>query len=85
MIYVDNMQIPFGRMKMCHMWTDGELDGLHIFAQKLGLKHKWFQPDNRLPHYDISLSKRAKAIKMGAVDASWKDTANEMKRRKKCH
>ena len=39
-----------------HLVSDNSLDELHEFAQKIGLKRKWFQ-DKRLPHYDIT-SKR---------------------------
>ncbi len=41
---------------------------LHAFAQKIGLKHEWFQGDHRIPHYDI-LSKEIlhRAIANGAI------------------
>lgn len=65
---------PFGRMVMCHMVADtgGELDAM---ADKIGVDRKWKQhdPDKKpgtigaLDHYDIAKSKRALAIKHGAV------------------
>jgi len=70
MIYVDNILYKFGRMKMCHMWTDENIDELHWFALKIGLRRDWFQDDKRLPHYDVCKSKRRLAIKSGAVEAT---------------
>lgn len=32
---------------VCHMWTDGDLEELHEFAESLGLKRAWFQPCDR--------------------------------------
>ena len=68
MVYVDNVFIKFGRMKMCHMIADTE-EELHEMAAKLGLKRSWFQ-DKSIPHYDVSKGKRAKAIKLGAIEVS---------------
>lgn len=61
-VYVDDMKALFGRLIMCHMvaHTDEEL---HVMADKIGVDRKWFQGD----HYDIALSKRAIALKNGAV------------------
>jgi len=64
MIYVDNAFIKFGSMTMCHMFGD-TIEELHAFAEKLGIKRIWFQPKS-WPHYDVSLSKRAMAITLGA-------------------
>ena len=30
----------------CHMATDGELEELHAFAARLGLRRAWFQRDH---------------------------------------
>lgn len=50
----------------CHLFTDGPVMKLHKFADRLYLKADWFQDDPRLPHYDLSASKRRKAIRLGA-------------------
>ena len=67
-VYVDDAEIKYGRMIMSHMLADtpGEL---HSMADEIGIQRKWYQgPDKAsTPHYDISLSKRALAIKAGAV------------------
>ena len=48
---------------------DGDLDALHDFARKIGMKREWFQDKNvRAPHYDLMTPrKRALAIRAGAV------------------
>ena len=68
-VYVDNMRAPYGRMIMCHMTAD-TLEELHAMADTIGIKRRWFQqpPKASHPHYDISLGKRALAIKNGAKE-----------------
>lgn len=51
----------------CHLTTDGELEELHAFAARLGLKRAWFQNHRVMPHYDLTASKREQAIALGAV------------------
>lgn len=69
-VYVDDYRGSFSRghraMVMCHMLADS-LDELHAFAARLGLKREWFQPRSA-PHYDLSLTKRAEALQLGAVN-----------------
>lgn len=67
-VYVDDMRRRFGRMIMCHMWADSDQE-LHAFARRLGLQRSWHQapPAARWSHYDISLTKKAEALAMGAV------------------
>lgn len=65
-VYVDGMRAAYGRMKMCHMVADTPAE-LHAMAAKLGVR-RWFQNDASTPHYDICLSKRAEAVKLGAVE-----------------
>lgn len=43
-----------------------DIDELHEFAKRLGLKRNWFQLKT-VPHYDLVRSKRDLAIKLGAV------------------
>lgn len=56
----------------CHMITDGNLEELHKFAQSIGLKREWFQR-NAVPHYDLTPSKRALAVRKGAVEKGSKE------------
>lgn len=56
----------------CHMWADS-LEELHEMADKVGMKRAWFQNKESLPHYDLVPSRRARAIKHGAIEASLRD------------
>ena len=73
MVYVDSMHAPFGRMTMCHMVADS-LAELHTMADAIGIARRWFQDKPSMPHYDICLSKRALAVKKGAIEIGWRDT-----------
>lgn len=44
-----------------------DLDELHAFAARIGMKRAWFQPHPRHPHYDLTESRRKMAIEKGAV------------------
>lgn len=69
-VYVDPAVWPFGRMMMCHMLAD-TVPELHEMARKLGLRRSWFQNrPGKTPHYDVCKSKRAEAIRLGAVEVS---------------
>ncbi len=76
MIYVDELfeMVPrtaqarkFGN-RWCHLTCEGDLEELHQFAAKLGMRRSWFQPHATLPHYDLTPSKRALAVKLGAKE-----------------
>lgn len=91
-VYVDHARIHFRGMLMCHMFADSR-DELETMARRLGLKKNWYQKGSTLEHYDVSLSKRALAIKKGAiaVDVEWvrarirADTDRILNREKKPH
>ena len=70
-VYVDDVFIPYGRMKMCHMIADTE-EELHAMADKIGLKRAWFQEGKR-PHYDVGKGKRTEAISHGAIRVTIKE------------
>jgi hypothetical protein len=76
-------------------WTGGghlqadDVDELHAFAARLGLKRAWFQSRPGRPemdHYDCTRSKRELALKLGAVDedatTSTRRTLARLERRK---
>lgn len=68
-VYVDNMQAKYKGMKMSHMMAD-TLEELHEMADKIGMKREWFQDKKRNPHYDVSMAKRALAVKFGAREVT---------------
>lgn len=74
-VYVDDMRAPLGRMRMCHMIADSS-DELHAMAGKIGVARRWIQhegtPDE---HYDICLSMRARAVRLGAVEVTRRELA----------
>ena len=57
-----------------HLISDTSEDELHAFAQKMGLKRRWFQNKPDHPHYDLT-TKRAqeRAIAAGAKLVTGKD------------
>ena len=76
-VYVDDMAASFGNMIMCHMWADSDAE-LLAMADKIGVQRKWIQGHPTLSfgkhrnaswvHFDIAKSKRALAIKNGAIE-----------------
>lgn len=79
-VYVDDVFIPYGRMKMCHMIADTE-DELHDMAARIGMKRKWFQGGDR-PHYDVSMSRRKLAVEQGAVEITIKELVHRLRESK---
>lgn len=74
-VYVDNAQIPYRRMFMCHMIADTTKE-LLAMADKIGVKRKWIQyPGTNKEHFDICLCMRAKALKLGAKEVTSKEIA----------
>lgn len=72
MVYVDDSRIYFRNFILCRMYAD-RAEELHAMAAKLNLKRSWYHHGEKLGHYDVSLSKRAEAISLGAilVDNEW--------------
>lgn len=67
-VYVDDMRASFGRMVMCHMLAD-TTEELLAMADRIGVQRKWLQCQGTpKEHFDIALSKRALAVKAGAVE-----------------
>ncbi len=84
-VYVDNYYEltgrNFGRMKMCRMIADSTKELLKM-VDAIGVKRKWIQhPGTCNEHFDICLSKRAKAVKMGAIEVSAREYVKEIERR----
>lgn len=59
-------------VKWSHLFADN-IEELHEFASKLGLRREWFQDKESFPHYDIVGSKRRLAIELGAQEINLKE------------
>ena len=66
--YVDAPIWNWAGLKWCHLLAD-DIDELHRFADRLGIKRTSFQCPPRVttPHYDLTGFERARAIALGAV------------------
>ena len=81
MIYVDDFRVPARVGRLSARWSHltvepgGDLDELHAFAARIGLRRSWFQgpPKHRHPHYDVTDSKRDQAIAAGATAITWRE------------
>lgn len=82
-VYVDDMRAKYGRMIMCHMLADTD-DELHAMAARIGVARRWWQSPEATSgsHYDISLSCRAKALAVGAVEITWRQAGMMNMRRR---
>lgn len=70
-VYVDDMRLParVGRLeaRWSHLLADTD-EELHAFAASIGLRRSWAQyPGTWKSHYDVTDSKRAEAIRAGAL------------------
>lgn len=83
-VYVDDARLAFGRMKMCHMLADTD-EELHAMADAIGVQRRWWQNPETMrvsgSHYDIALSKRAAAIKLGAIEVTDRQASSMNRRR----
>lgn len=75
MVYIDSMNAPYGRMKMCHMMAD-TTEELVEMAANIGVSKKWLQNAGEArEHFDICLSKKKMALSLGAEECSWRKIA----------
>lgn len=81
-VYVDDMRAKLGRMVMCHMIADST-EELLAMADTIGVSRRWLQHAGTYQeHFDISLSKRALALRAGAVEIGLYDLAHILVNRK---
>lgn len=79
-VYVDDMRAKVGRYVFCHMIADSDAE-LHAMADTIGVNRKWYQKPPRSSHYDIVLTKRALAVKAGAIEITWRQAGCMNRRR----
>lgn len=72
-VFVDDMRAKFGQMIMCHMGAD-TTEELLAMADTIGVQRKWLQHAGTWrEHFDIALSKRALAVKAGAIEVTQRE------------
>ena len=60
-------------------------DELHALAARLGMQRRWFQWNERRPyqaHYDVPERLRPDAIRLGAVQITWRQVGRMMRERR---
>lgn len=83
MVYVDNMNASYGRMRMCHMVADTRTE-LLAMADKIGVRRKWLQKKGTSrEHFDICQSKKKLALESGAKEVSMVELARILIRKRK--
>ena len=80
-ILYPNARPPFDKGS-CHMSTDGDIEELHAFAARIGMRRSWFQDHPSMPHYDLTPKRREAAIRAGATFVSWRQLAQERRAKK---
>ena len=76
-VYVDDMSADYRGMKMCHMSADST-EELLAMADRIGVQRRWIQSAGTWKeHFDICLSKRAKAVKAGAVEVTMRQLVTQ--------
>ena len=81
-VYVDDMEAGFGRMVMCHMIADSTEELLEM-ADKIGVARRWLQKAGTYrEHFDVCLSKRKKAVELGAVEITWRQLGAMISKRR---
>lgn len=82
MVYVDESKHKFGRMVMCHMIADST-DELLEMADTIGVARKWIQAAGTYrEHFDICKSKRALAVRAGAIELSGRELGKKLRTRR---
>jgi hypothetical protein len=68
MVYVDNLNKSYQRMKLCHMMADttAELEAMAETLRHHGYRGRIQHPGTAQEHYDINLHYKAMAVRMGA-------------------
>ena len=85
MVYIDDFNAPYRRMKMCHMLADTTEELLQM-VDKIGVQRKWIQDaGTQYEHFDICLSYKEKAISFGAIEVGFRQLSKMRSERKHCN
>ena len=81
-VYVDEAIHRFGRMLMCHMIADSNAELIEM-ADTIGVARRWIQHAGTYrEHFDICKSKRAMAVRAGAVEVTSPELVRIMRAKK---
>ena len=81
-VYVDNIRIPFRRMKMSHLMAD-TTEELLAMADAIKLDRRHIQhPGTPTEHFDVSVAYRLAAIRNGAQPVQATDLARLVRDRR---
>ena len=70
-------------MKMCHMIAD-TTEELLVMADRIGVARKWIQKaGTHHEHFDVCLTKRGRAVELGAVEITMKDLGRRLVERRR--
>ncbi len=71
-VYVDRSKWKLGSRTMCHMLADTEAE-LHAMAARIEPRNR-YQRNASTPHYDVDMSERALAVRLGAIEIDRRKT-----------
>lgn len=78
-VYVDDYGERYGHMIMCHMIADTH-EELLAMADRIGVARRWLQDEGTArEHFDVCRTKRAAAIRAGAVRIDVKALVKRMR------
>lgn len=81
-VYVDNMNAPYGHMKMSHMIADTTEELLEM-VDRIGVSRTWIQkPGTYREHFDICQSKKKLAISYGAKEVTTREIGLKIRERR---
>ncbi|MDP9401613.1 MAG: DUF4031 domain-containing protein [Actinomycetota bacterium] len=83
-VYVDEPLWEWRGRRWCHLVADAP-EELHALAADLGLRRAWFQSRPGRPwkdHYDLPQEERERAIALGAVPLSFRETGALLARKR---
>lgn len=67
-VYVDQLrEWGWSKGASCHLLADTP-EELHAFAGKIGMQRRWFQRLASTPHYDLTATRRKRAVLAGAIE-----------------
>lgn len=64
--------------RSCHLVADSKEELFEFATQRLGMKKEWYQPKS-MPHFDLTVIKRMKALKRGAIELERKEFVTKLR------